>query len=356
MLTASSEATVAGAEVRGLPRLPEWGKSDPAARKALWHLRDQWRPAVYRAVVRELRGFRPDVVHSHSLQGISASPLSAVSRLGLPHVHTAHDLNLLCMEATMTRGGRPCRGHCAKCRLQRRVRGRAAATGLDRFIAPSRYLLDRHVEAGVALPASSEVIRHGTPAAPAKERAAPGNGLRLGFIGTLAQHKGVPTLLRAIDEAPDGWRLLVAGAGPLEPQVRQAARTGRLEYLGHVSGAARERFYDSTDVLVVPSECEESASLVVAEAAVRGLPAVVSDRGALPEAPEAQVFHAGDAGSLILAARALAASLPDASRRLIARRREFLWDAHLEAVERVLEQAVASRRAAVDGDGVRARA
>jgi glycosyltransferase involved in cell wall biosynthesis len=264
-------------------------------------------------------------------------------------VHTAHDFNLLCVETTMTRAGLACGGRCAKCALQRRVRGGAAAASIDRFIAPSRYLLDRHLAAGVARAGASDVIRPGVPAATARPREAAAAGPVVGFIGTLGEHKGVPTLL----DAAGGHKLVVAGTGPLEERVRAA--TG-VEYRGYVSGTDKDDFFDSLDLLVVPSECEENAPLVLAEAAVRGLPAVVSDRGGLPEAPEAEVFPAGDARALAGALDALAARLPEASRRLIARRSEFLWQGHLESVEEVLQNAAGAPRTAVVGDGTPASA
>jgi glycosyltransferase involved in cell wall biosynthesis len=340
VLSSTHDAAVAGAGVRPLPALPPWDKSDSVARKAVWHLRDQWRPAVYRALTGELARFRPDVVHSHALQGLSAAPLSAVRSLGLPHVHTAHDFSLICMETKMTRREQPCGRRCAKCLLQRRVRGGAAARGLTRFIAPSRFLLDRHLEAGVIDSGRAEVIPHGARDARERVRGERPEELSLGFIGTLSRDKGVLTLLRAFAGAPAGWRLKLAGAGALADQVRAAAAADRrIEYLGHVRGSDKNRFFDDIDLLVVPSENEENAPLVVVEAAVRGVPTLVSDRGGLPESPEATVFAAGDDRALRDAATALAPKLAETSRRLISRKQEFLWEPHVRSVERVLEHA-----------------
>ena len=69
---------------------------------------------------------------------------------------------------------------------------------------------------------------------------------------------------------------------------------GRINHYGYVTGAQKNSFFDRLDVMVIPSEYEENAPIIVAEALVRGLPCVVSDRGGLPETPEAWTFRAGD--------------------------------------------------------------
>ena len=111
--------------------------------------------------------------------------------------------------------------------------------------------------------------------------------------------------------------------------------------LGRIQGAAREAFFDTIDVLMVPSEWEEPAALVVYEAAVRAIPTVVSDRGGLPEAPEASVFRAGEAEDLGRATFALAEPgvLAKRSARLLASHETFLWSGHAARVEGVLAAA-----------------
>ncbi len=84
-------------------------------------------------------------------------------------------------------------------------------------------------------------------------------------------------------------RSLAAAAAADQPQIR---------YLGYITGDEKERFFDELDVLVIPSEWEEPAALVGTEAAARGIPLLVSDRGGIPELPEATVFPARDAGAL----------------------------------------------------------
>jgi glycosyltransferase involved in cell wall biosynthesis len=117
----------------------------------------------------------------------------------------------------------------------------------------------------------------------------------------------------------------------------------RVEYVGRVEGGAKEAFFRDIDVLLVPSEWEEPAPLVVMEAAVRGVPSVVSDRGGLPESPEAQVFRAGDVQALLTAISSFVdtkGKLEGASRRLLERGDEFTWSTHMGRVEELLRSVV----------------
>jgi len=331
---------VPGVACDRLPGLPRLDPHAPSARKAAWHLREQWLPSVHQALRARLRALRPHVVHSHEPQLLSAAVFTAIAAERLAHVHTAHDYNLLCARTTMTRAGRPCGGRCADCRVQRAIRVRALRRRLDLLVAPSDFVRDRHVAHGVAPAGRAVTIRHGAaPGSQRVRRPRPGH-LRVGFLGTLAPHKGVPTLLRTARQMPASWRLTIAGAGPLEPSVRAAAaHDPRIAFLGELDAPARDAFLDGLDVLAIPSEWDEPATLVAVEAAVRGLPAVVSDRGGLPETPHAVVVPAGDDAALLEQLAALADD-PDAlagrSQALLDMRAAFAWTTHLDQLEAAL--------------------
>ena len=332
-----------------LPGLPELARSAHPAHKALWHARDQWLPGVHRATRTALAGFAPDVVHTHAEQGLSAAVFTAIRSLQAKHVHTAHDLGLLCVRVTMTRDGEFCGGRCLSCRVQRTIRGRAAAARLDLLVAPSDHVRRRHVEAGVVPEERAMTIRQGAaPAAePSEQRVLDLGEPRLGYIGTLSRIKGVATLLDAFATAPKEWRLSIAGSGELESLVHdRAAADERITFLGRLDGSAKEDFFGSLDLLVIPSEWEENAPLVAVEAAVRGLAAVVSDRGGLPETAEAEVFRAGDAAALREAIQRVLGTpglLAERSGRLLAGNEAFLWATHVAQIERVLAQVASAR-------------
>jgi glycosyltransferase involved in cell wall biosynthesis len=333
-----------------LPRLPEFHQADrPTPYRLVWHARDQWRPSVHRALERELGRWQPDVIMSHHPQGLSAAVFTAIARNGAPHVHTAHDLNVLCARTSMTRGGEYCGGQCMSCRVQRAIRARALRLNLARLMCVSDYVCTRHIEFGVVPEEKTCVIRLGAQPGVKRLRRLEGAGPRLGFIGTLSPHKGILTLLEAFADAPPHWRLLVAGSGPLESAVESAAANdARITYLGHVEHDAKDAFFDALDLLVIPSEWEEPATFVAVEAAVRGLPSLVSDRGGLPENPETRTFRARDPGDLLRVARSYVddpATLEATSRRLLERSDEFTWATHVAQVEALFDDVLAEAAA-----------
>ena len=347
ILTGSKAPGPDGLTVVRLPGLPLLPPESRLPRRVLWHARDQWLPSVHVSLSRELRRIAPDVVFTHHPQGLSAAVFTAAARRGLPHVHTAHDFNLMCARLSMTRDGAFCGGRCGACAVQRRIRGGAARSSVSRLIGISRYVSQRHVDAGIVPPERAVTIRHGARPGRGRLRGAEGEALRLGFIGALETHKGVQTLLEAFRRARSPWRLLIAGAGRLEAAVREQARQDeRITYVGYAAGSDKEAFFDQLDVLAIPSEWEEPAGLVAVEAAVRGIPAAVSDRGGLPETPEARVFRAGSPGELVRALDWFAerGHIRERSERLLAAQPEFLWSTHVDKVEKLLESVVVESR------------
>lgn len=110
----------------------------------------------------------------------------------------------------------------------------------------------------------------------------------IGAVGNLRAVKGHDVLLKAFARVARhhaGVRLLIAGDGPERAALGAlAARLGvadRIHWLGHLAGGPG-RLLAALDVLAHASRAE-SFGLAVAEAQARGLPAVVTRVGGLPE-------------------------------------------------------------------------
>lgn len=133
---------------------------------------------------------------------------------------------------------------------------------------------------------SSVVIPHpvyddSTPAPPAAIRrgfATPPQ-LQLGYLGRFHFKKNLENIITAALKAK-GPRLALAGGGPsaYERTLRALDQeTGRLDWLGFVKGEQREKFFREIDFLVLASEYE-CFGMSAAEAMVRGIPVIVTER------------------------------------------------------------------------------
>ena len=169
---------------------------------------------------------------------------------------------------------------------------------------------------------------------PPRESTRTGRNARFLFVGRLIERKGLDVLLRAFARY-DGGELWIAGDGPLQEAVSQAAsRDPRIRVFGHVGGEDLGDLYADVDALVVPS-LYEAWGLVVHEGLAYGLPVIVTDQvGAADDLIDSgvngYVVPAGSAEATTDAMRSVAAWTPDkragAERRSLEALASFSFD------------------------------
>ncbi len=200
---------------------------------------------------------------------------------------------------------------------------------------------------GLVLP-SPAVIPNGVDLAalPLRPDGSPGGPLTAAFLGRLTEEKGVPELLdlaRRLGEAGE-YRLLVAGDGPLRPQVEAAAARGLLRYLGPVPEVVP--LYHAADVVLMPSR-SEGQGLTAVEAMACGVPVIASRVGGLPEVVQdgrtGRLVPCGDL-DVLLAALGEVARQPDRGRAWGRAGRERVREEF--TVERMLDRLAAVYRSA----------
>jgi glycosyltransferase involved in cell wall biosynthesis len=275
--------------------------------RAAWHAIDVSNPIMAARVGRVLKRIEPDVVITQTLQGLSAAVWAAARAAGARVIHFTHDHALICPGTAMTRGAQACEAPCTSCGLFSAAR-RALATQPHAVAGPSRIILERHRLFGWfhdvelqrvipnALPPEWPVITR-TPSLR--------QPLRFGFLGRMDESKGFDTLMEAARLLPaGGWELHVAGGGDPARFGLPAANAAPSDaapyhYHGVVDAAA---FLAILDVLITPSRAHETFCNVVMEAGSLGIPAIVANRGALPErvadGEAGWLFPAGDAPAL----------------------------------------------------------
>jgi glycosyltransferase involved in cell wall biosynthesis len=313
-------------------------------KKLLWHALGElniWSAGKLAAI---LEREKPDIIHTHSLLGLSTSLWRVARAHGIPIAHTLHDYQLLCPRGTMFRADRPCDGQCETCRWLT-VRRRRDSVIPDAVVGISECILRMHRAQGYFPNAIPRIIPNGLGlSGPEKyrRRRDPADPWQIGFIGRLHPIKGIDLFINALKELPSGSYVgKIAGSGnaEYEAQLKARARSHPIEFLGWVPA---EEFYSQIDVLVVPSLYNEPQGLVLLEAARMGIPVIYSNRGGLAEMgaafPDFTAFDPAIPGGLSKVLCALVATQPTdacASFPLPAR---FARDTFIESYRQLYER------------------
>jgi len=210
-------------------------------------------------------------------------------------------------------------------RIERRWQSvREAASAVDLFVLPSRYLLGEMARFG--LPAERMIhCDYGFPsdAFPRRE-ALPEVARHFAFIGSVMRHKGMHVLLEAFEGLPADAQLSVGGSLGYDPPyaawLQQMARHPGVRFVGGVSPDRVPGFLGDVDALVVPSIWNENSPLTIHEAFLAGVPVVASRMGGSTELLEAGgglLYDADDPQALRVQLRRLYDE-PGLARRLAA--------------------------------------
>jgi glycosyltransferase involved in cell wall biosynthesis len=290
----------------------------------------------------------PDLLHLISGYLMSGSTLRVAMNLQIPTVLTLTDFWFLCPRITLLRSnGQLCAPPfdavtCARClgeeKRRYRVPGQIAPALMDAFwrtrssrvakvrermvfldetlnrvdavVSPSQFLRHLFIEAGV--PAERIIFsrqgRDFPDLTPDLLEKAPAAHLRVGYLGQIAPHKGVHTLLEAVRRLP-GAALQVKAYGDTgrfpdyARQLRQMARQdARLSLAGVYDRTDVSRVLQGLDVVVVPSVWYENSPNAILEAFAHRTPVVASDVGGMAELVRHEetglLFKMGDTESL----------------------------------------------------------
>jgi glycosyltransferase involved in cell wall biosynthesis len=268
------------------------------------------------------------VGHVHNFFPLLTSAVhTALRGRGVPVVQSLHNYRLVCANGLFLRDGSPCedcvsrgpwnavRHGCYRdSRIQTLAWARATAEhrarGLwtelvDRFVAPSGFLRDKLVSAG--LPAERVRVKPNSIGDPG-EPAPGGNGAV--FVGRLSPEKGARLLLEAWQQM-QGEPLTIVGAGPEEEELRRiAGRIPNVRFSGELSAEGVRAELAAAAFVVVPSLWYENFPLVVAEAFAAGRPVVAARPSAVSDlvldGATGLHFQRGEAAGLAAACRWLA--------------------------------------------------
>ncbi len=292
----------------------------------------------------------PAAAHAHNIyHHLSPSILGVLKGRGIPIVLTLHDLKLACPAYKM----RTHDGICERCKggalhnavLHRCLKNsiflstivmvesavhrllRTYDVNVDRFVVPSKFLIDKLVEWGwkrdrfAYLPNFVDIDRL---------RPVGNVGEAFLYFGRLVPEKGLETLVRAaaLAHVP----LWIGGAGEAQAGLeRLSTKHGaNVRFLGLLNGERLRDVISSARMTVAPSEIYENCPMSVLESYALGRAVIGARIGGIPElvadGETGFLFQSGDADALASRLRRVAdmpdravASMGQSGRRLVER-------------------------------------
>ena len=272
---------------------------------------------------RLLTEFKPDIAHAHNIYGrLTSSVIRLLAKKKIPVVMTLHDYKLVCPSYKMEIHGRV----CEKCEgrkfyhaiLNRCLKDSAIASGvyalesyynnflkvyknnIRYLISPSEFLKNKLVQYGWD-ENRIKVIRNSIDLG-GYSPSYTGDKYFL-YIGRLSREKGIPTLINAFMQTVGNYKLVIAGSGPLEAQLRsQSSSDNRIHFTGYLTGKSLQDIIARATAIVVPSEWYENAPMSVIEGMAYGKPVIGGMIGGIPEQvthnQNGLLFKSGDASDL----------------------------------------------------------
>ncbi|MBD2750008.1 glycosyltransferase [Microvirga sp. BT688] len=249
-----------------------------------------------------LQAVRPDVVHLHSIQGLSASLARACIDASVPYVITSHDAWWLCERQFMVKGdGAYCFqtridpavcGRCVRDSVYNRHRTRQLRHVLDNaslVLVPSAFHRQLHLDNGVD-PKKLVINKNGTrpPASARPPVAKDAQSIRFGFVGGAGPNKGLDLIRKAFEDLPYSNYELILVDNTLNLGFSSLATSdwripGKLTISPAYTQDTIDDFFNGIDVLLFPSQVKESFGLTVREALIRDVWVILTEAGGATE-------------------------------------------------------------------------
>lgn len=268
-------------------------QTDEAICSPTFHLRAGFRVVTNHGANpgRQVRAFRPDIVHIHNLFPNWTS--GWIQACSAPVVATFHNYRTFCAAGTFMRDG----SHCTLCptlgshnAVRYACYGGSRTSSIPLALATRRgtrkrvisdidaavFLSDsskRTHERFTNLPAHAPVIpnfvKPGSGATTIKKQA---KRTHWAYVGRLTPEKGILELIR---HWPSGENLLVVGSGPLEREAQSLADPTEITFVGQLESDETRRIIAGSRGLIFPSQAPEPApSLAYLEALSVGVPTI----------------------------------------------------------------------------------
>jgi glycosyltransferase involved in cell wall biosynthesis len=253
----------------------------PKLKKIEWYARENVNPRARKVIRAFIDEVQPDIVLTSTIENFGAEAWAAPMQAKVPTVHVLRSYYPFCWQGSAVKNSENCAGKCLDCRALTFGRRRASQY-VNGVVGISKYILQRHLDEGTFLNATSAIIPEPITADLIALAARTSSQARFGYLGILRDDKGLGTLLEAWKSVSHpNATLVIAGKGSPEYETElQAKLPGNARFLGWVDSS---EYLANVDFLIVPSVWHEPFGRIVIEAFAKGVPVIGSRIGGIAE-------------------------------------------------------------------------
>lgn len=251
------------------------------------------------------KDFKPDIIHTNTIYGMSYLIWKAAYKNKIPVVHTIRDIAIVSPVQY---------GHKANhlIRMIHRIYMRSFTKYVSGVTAPSKYTLETSLATGCFKRAgvkkcifNSVDMDHSEIEAVIREkqnRTSP--HIKFMYAGRLVYFKGIEHMIRAFESMKyKDCELYICGNGEMAEYVKKCSvQNPRIVFFGKLDNEKLAEKYEESDVLLVPSVWPEPFGRVLIEGNKYGLPVIAGRCGGMPEIIEnthgGETYKAGNAVEL----------------------------------------------------------
>ena len=263
---------------------PYGKKRNPSWKRLLWHLIDQYNPVMAKAVEKQIKLFKPDVVHTNNLAGFSLSVWDVVKKLNIKLVHTSRDYYLFHPNCTLFTKGVNVDPDSLPVRLWSWFK-KVKSSKVDHFVGISEFVTDLHKSKGFCKKAKFDTIYNPVPKSKIEKIPQLGDTLRIGFIGRLSVEKGFDEFCNIANKLrSDVQNIQFIAAGRFDESkegniLRKQALDLGIELLGFTT---LESFLTQVDAVILPTKWREPFGRTVVECSYH-VPVFTNPQGGVKE-------------------------------------------------------------------------
>lgn len=255
-----------------------------------------------------LEEFKPDIVHLNNFQRqLSASIITPINKKNIPIVYTAHDLQAVCPAISMLDNNKKICEKCINGKYKNCIKNKCIKNSklksilgaieakyydnqkiytkkIDKIITPSNFLKNKLVEKGID---SSKInVLNNFINIREDYKTENDTGDYALYFGRLSIEKGIINLIESFKDI-DGHKLLIAGTGPEEENIKRLIKENKLEnkieLLGFLQKETMQDYIKKARFIIVPSICYDNFPYSILEAQVMGKPVIGAKIGGIPE-------------------------------------------------------------------------